>query len=167
MDAPRLKNKDIRRVVLRSVINSAGNCRRNRFGRGHAFLGRSTISGCALGGGQADFAPRTEREINLLNHLNKRLPHVSSEEILCGRGFRRIHEFLNPTVRHPSFDSSQSDAASEITQLALAQSCSACVEALEMWTEIYGAEAGNLALRTMAIGGVYVAGGMPQKFYRS
>lgn len=114
-------------------------------------------------GGQTDFAPRTDREIDLLRWLNKRLPHVSSEEIVSGRGFRRIHEFLNSTVRHPSFDALQGDAASEITQLALAKSCSVCMETLEMWTEIYGAEAGNLALRAMAVGGVYLAGGIAPK----
>jgi glucokinase len=66
-------------------------------------------------------------------------------------------------VRHPSFDALQGDAASEITQLALAKSCSVCMETLEMWTEIYGAEAGNLALRAMAVGGVYLAGGIAPK----
>jgi glucokinase len=114
-------------------------------------------------GGQADFAPRTEREIHLLNHMNQRLPHVSSEEILSGRGFRRIHEFLNRAVHHACFDAPGGDAASEIAKRALAQSCSVCVETLEMWTEIYGAEAGNLALRTLAIGGVYLAGGIAPK----
>ena len=51
-------------------------------------------------GGQADFAPRTDREMQLLSHLRLQLPHVSCEEIVSGRGFRRIHEFLNPAVRH-------------------------------------------------------------------
>jgi glucokinase len=115
-------------------------------------------------GGQADFAPRTEREIELLNYLNKQLPHVSSEDILSGRGFRRLHEFINHNVRHASFDgTSYDDAASEITQMALAQTCPVCVAALKMWTEIYGAEAGNLALRTLATGGIYLAGGIAPK----
>ena len=114
-------------------------------------------------GGQADFTPRTEIEIQLLIHLNKQLPHVSCEEIISGRGFRRIHEFLNPSLRHPSFDASESDAATEITLQGLAESCPVCVETLEVWTEAYGAEAGNLALRTLALGGVYVAGGIAPK----
>jgi glucokinase len=95
--------------------------------------------------------------------MNQRLPHVSTEEILSGRGFRRIHEFLNPAVHHPCFDAPGGDAASEITQRALARSCSVCVETLDVWTEIYGAEAGNLALRALAIGGVYLAGGIAPK----
>src|SRR6266436_499617 len=57
-------------------------------------------------GGQTDFAPRTEREIQLLSHLRVQLPQVSCEEIISGRGFRRIHEFLNPAVRHASFEAS-------------------------------------------------------------
>ncbi len=114
-------------------------------------------------GGQADFAPRTEIEIQMLIHLNKQLPHVSCEEIISGRGFRRIHEFLNPSLRHPSFDAPESDAAREITQQGLTESCPVCVETLEVWTEAYGAEAGNLALRTLALGGVYVAGGIAPK----
>jgi len=114
-------------------------------------------------GGQADFTPRTELEIQLLTHLDKRLPHVSCEEIVSGRGFRKIHEFLDPSLRHPSFDAPESDAARDITQRGLAQSCSVCAAALHMWTEAYGAEAGNMALRTLALGGVYVAGGIAPK----
>jgi glucokinase len=114
-------------------------------------------------GGLADFAARSDREFQLLCYLKKRLPHVCCEEILSGRGFLRIHEFLDPGVRHPSFDEPQADAASEITRRALAQTCPVCVEALDLWTEAYGAEAGNLALRTLAFGGVYVAGGIVSK----
>jgi glucokinase len=114
-------------------------------------------------GGQADFAPRTEREIQLLNYLRARLPHVSCEEIISGRGFRRIHEFLDASVRHPSFDAPDGDTASEITQRAVAQSCAVCVETLNFWIEIYGAVAGNFALQTLPLGGVYVAGGIAPK----
>jgi glucokinase len=114
-------------------------------------------------GGLADFAARTNREIQLLDYLKKRLPHVCNEEILSGRGFRRIHEFLNPGVKHPSFEDPDADAANDITRKALAQLCPVCVETLDLWTEAYGAEAGNLALRTLALGGVYVGGGIAPK----
>jgi len=114
-------------------------------------------------GGQADFAPRGELELQLLSHLNKSLPQVSCEEIISGRGFRRIHEFLNPSVRHESFDASDGDSAREITQRGSEQSCQVCVESLRLWIEAYGAEAGNMALRTVAFGGVYVAGGIAPK----
>jgi glucokinase len=114
-------------------------------------------------GGQADFAPRTDREIQLLSHLRAHLPHVSCEEIVSGRGFRRIHEFLNPSVRHASFESPEGNAASEITQRGLAQSCAVCEETLRFWTEIFGGVTGNFALQTMALGGIYIAGGIAVK----
>ena len=114
-------------------------------------------------GGQADFAPRTEREIQLRSHLRGQLPHVSCEEIVSGRGFRRIHEFLNSGVRHASFEGSEGNAASEITQLGLAQSCPVCVETLGFWTEIFGGVTGNFALQTMALDGIYIAGGIAVK----
>jgi glucokinase len=114
-------------------------------------------------GGQADFTPRTEIEIQLLIQLKRRFEHVSAEEILSGRGFPRIHEFLDPGLRHPSLDGPEGDAAREITERGLAQSCPVCSETLRLWTEAYGAEAGNMALRTLALGGVYVAGGIAPK----
>jgi glucokinase len=114
-------------------------------------------------GGQADFAPRTEREIQLLSHLRMQLPHVSCEEIVSGRGFRRIHEFLNSAMRHASFESPEANTAGEITQLGLAQSCPVCVETLGFWTEIFGGVTGNFVLQTMALGGIYIAGGIAVK----
>jgi glucokinase len=114
-------------------------------------------------GGQTDFAPRTEREIQLLIHLRMQLPQVSCEQIVSGRGFRRIHEFLNPAVRHESFDSPEGVASNEISQRGLTKSCSVCVETLRFWTEIFGAMTGNFALQTMALGGLYIAGGIAVK----
>jgi len=110
--------------------------------------------------GQGDFAPRNEREIGLLRHLQSRLDHVSWEEVISGRGFRRIHEFLDPSVRHLSFESSEGDSAGEITQKGLEKTCPICLETLAMWTEIYGAAAGNFALQSLALGGIYIAGGI-------
>ena len=111
----------------------------------------------------ADFAPSTEREIDLLRFLKKRLPSVCAEEVLSGRGFLAIHEFLDPAVRQASFDGMKSDAAREITQNALGQSCPICVETLDVWVSAYGSEAGNLALRVLAFAGIYVAGGIAVK----
>jgi glucokinase len=114
-------------------------------------------------GGSADFAPRTEREIQLLHFLKKRLHRVSCEEIFSGRGFRKLHEFLNPAVVHPTFGEAKGASASEITQNALAGTCPVCVEVLDWWIDAFGAEAGNLALRVLAYGGVYFAGGIVLK----
>jgi glucokinase len=114
-------------------------------------------------GGHSDFAPHTEQQIELLRYMRRRYPQVSWELILSGRGFRTIHEFLNPSVIHPSFEDPGADPAPEITKLGLAKECPVCVDTLDLWTEIYGAEAGNLALKVLALGGVYVAGGIAVK----
>jgi len=118
-------------------------------------------------GGAADFAPRTECEIRLLQYLKKHdLTRVSCEEVFSGRGFRRIHEFLNPALRHSVFDESSGDSAREITQNAMSGTCEVCVETLDFWIDAFGAEAGNLALRVLAYGGVYLAGGITLKILR-
>jgi glucokinase len=121
--------------------------------------------------GQADFAPRTERELQLLRHLRRHFQHVSCEEVISGRGFRHIHEFLDPATVHASFGTSSgaasesqgSNPTAEIVERGLAKSCAVCVETLDFWTEMFGGVTGNFALQTMALGGVYIAGGIPAK----
>jgi len=134
-------------------------------GLGEAFLfwsGDRYVVGSSEGG-HSDFAPRTEREIELLRFMKKRNEFVSVELILSGRGFRIIHEFLDSGVRHASFDGHEDDAPAEITRLGLAGQCAVCVQTLDLWVDIYGAEAGNLALKVFARGGVWVAGGIAVK----
>ncbi|MGB2621703.1 MAG: glucokinase [Candidatus Acidiferrum sp.] len=114
-------------------------------------------------GGSADFAPRTDREIQLLHSLKKRLPRVSCEEIFSGRGFRKLHEFLDSSIVHATFAEPEAASASEITQNALTGACPVCVQTLDWWIDAFGAEAGNLALRVLAYGGVYFAGGIVLK----
>ncbi|MGC1618727.1 MAG: glucokinase [Candidatus Acidiferrum sp.] len=114
-------------------------------------------------GGHSDFAPHTEQQIELLRFMRRRYPQVSWELILSGRGFRTIHEFLAPNVIHASFEDPGTDPAPEITQLGLSKQCSVCADTLDLWTAIYGSEAGNLALKVLALGGVYVAGGIAVK----
>ena len=114
-------------------------------------------------GGHSDFAPHTDEQIELLKFMRKRYPQVSWELILSGRGFRTIHEFLSSTVKHSVFDDPEADPAPFITKSALAKECPVCVQTLDLWTVIYGAEAGNLALKVLALGGVYVAGGIAVK----
>jgi glucokinase len=114
-------------------------------------------------GGHSDFSPRTDQQIELLKFMRHRYPQVSWELILSGRGFRTLHEFIAPSVKHPIFDDPDADPAPFITKSALDRSCPVCVEALDLWTSIYGAEAGNLALKVLALGGVYVAGGIAVK----
>ena len=114
-------------------------------------------------GGHSDFAPHTEQQIELLRFMRRRYAQVSWELILSGRGFRTIHEFLSSTVKHASFEDPDADPAPEITGHALDNSCPICVETVNLWVSMYGAEAGNLALKVLALGGVYVAGGIAVK----
>jgi glucokinase len=114
-------------------------------------------------GGHSDFAPHSEQQIELLRFMRRRYPQVSFELILSGRGFRTIHEFLDAKANHASFDDPDSDPAPEITRCGLQRTCPVCVATLDLWTDIYGAEAGNLALKVLALGGVYVAGGIAVK----
>jgi glucokinase len=95
--------------------------------------------------------------------MKKTQESVSWEMVISGRGFQLLHEFLAPTVRHSGFDSPDYDPAPEITQQALEGSCSACIKTLDLWVSLYGAEAGNLALKTLALGGMYVSGGIITK----
>lgn len=114
-------------------------------------------------GGHSDYAPHTDQQAELLKFMRKRYPQVSWELILSGRGFRTIHEFLSSSVKHPIFDDPDADPAPFITKAGLAKQCPVCVQTLDLWTEIYGSEAGNLALKVLALGGVYVAGGIAIK----
>jgi glucokinase len=117
----------------------------------------------ATEGGHADFAPHTEPQADLWRYVKARNEFVSTEMLLSGRGFRTIHEFLNPTARHAEFDDLAADPAPQITRRALAGECPTCVAAVDLWIEIYGSEAGNLAVRSVARGGIFVAGGIAVK----
>jgi len=114
-------------------------------------------------GGHADLSPRTEEEIELWRFLKRSNEFVSAELVLSGRGFLSVHEFLDASVRHPSFDAPGADPAPENTRLGLAGTCPVCVRTLDLWAAMYGAEAGNLALKVLARGGVWVAGGIAPK----
>jgi len=119
------------------------------------------VSPCEAG--QTDFAPASEEEITLLKFLRGRMPRVSTEEIVSGRGFRIIHEALFPEVQHPFFDDPSLDAAANITRQAFGKTCAACERTLHIWTRAYGSEAGNMALRSLPYGGVYIGGGIALK----
>ena len=113
--------------------------------------------------GHADFAPNTEQQAELWKFLKARHEFVQVELVLSGKGFQRVHEFLDPSVRHPGFDDPAIDPAPEITRRGLSGECPVCAATLNLWVEIYGSEAGNLALRAVARGGIYVAGGIALK----
>lgn len=107
----------------------------------------------ATEGGHADFAPRNDREIELLRFLQKKFGHVSYERILSGSGLVLLQQFLVGRSRKKRLF-----APEEISKRALMESDSLCVEAVRCFLSVYGAEAGNLALKHFASGGLYISG---------
>lgn len=124
-------------------------------------------------GGHADFAPRGVLEMELLQYLMKAYGrHVSYERVLSGQGLKNIYDFLvagrkgqAPARLRKGFESG--DAASLIAQEAMRGSNRDCALAIELFASIYGAEAGNLALKCMASAGVYVGGGIAPKILKA
>jgi glucokinase len=119
-------------------------------------------------GGHCDFAPRTELEIELLRYLVARFGHVSFERIVSGPGLVNVYNFLRDTHRgeEPQWltdELAQGDQAATISRAAVAGKNVLAEHALDLWISIYGAEAGNLALKLMATGGVFLGGGIAPK----
>ncbi len=120
-------------------------------------------------GGHADFAPHTPLELDLLRYLLARFDHVSYERVCAGIGIRNIYDFLKDshfaaeTPAVAAAISQAADATPIIIQTGLAGGCQLCQATLDTFVSILGAEAGNLALKMMATGGVYLGGGIPPK----
>lgn len=122
----------------------------------------------ACEGGHCSFAPENEIEIQLLRYLKKQYDHVSYERILSGPGFTRLYQFLieegiekeSPKVR-AAF--SQKDPNLVITEMGISGEDEACLRALEIFVSIYGGEAANLALQMLAVGGIFIGGGIAPK----
>ena len=120
-------------------------------------------------GGHADFAPRDDREIELLRYLREQAGgHVSYEHVLSGPGIHNIYLFLRDRGYYPeppwlARTIEAGDPNAVIAQQGLVGDQPLCSAALEMFCSIYGGEAGNLALRYVALGGVFVGGGIAPK----
>ena len=120
-------------------------------------------------GGHCDFAPTDETQAALLQWLMKRFPeHVSFERVLSGPGIFTLYEFLRDSgsAPEPAFMQSlpdDADRSAAISEGALHKHDPLCTETLRLFVRIYGAEAGNLALKSMATGGVYLGGGIAPK----
>jgi glucokinase len=117
-------------------------------------------------GGHADYAPRNEDEIDLLRFLKQKYNgRISQERVVTGPGLTNIYEFLREVrgVDEPNWLAGRmaaEDPNAVITELALAAKSEICEKALDMFVSAYGAEAGNLALKLLSVGGVYVGGGI-------
>lgn len=119
-------------------------------------------------GGHTDFAPTNKKQILLLEHLIERFGHVSYERVVSGVGLVTIYEFLrayrqkdeNSQLRQAMMDG---DPAAAISLFANDRADSLASESLDLFIQIYGAQAGNLALTVTPRGGLYLAGGIAAK----
>lgn len=119
-------------------------------------------------GGHCDFAPDTDEEIRLLQFLRNKLGHVSWERVVSGMGLANLYRFVlvDQKATEPAWLTTQlksENAGVVITRSALDHTFEPCVAAMRLFVHLYGAEAGNLALKAMATGGVYIGGGIGPK----
>jgi len=133
-------------------------------GLGEAYLVRDgdRLLASPTEAGHADFAPRSPRELALLAFLMGRFGRVDYERVLSGPGLVNIHGFVH-AAPCPTLAGDAGDQAARISAAALEGTCAGCVETLALFVSMLGAEAGNMALRTVATGGVYLGGGIPPK----
>lgn len=119
-------------------------------------------------GGHCDFAPRNTVEIDLLSYLLKHYKRVSFERVLSGPGLMNVYRFFEESEQSEEMGQiserfTKEDPAGVISELALTRQSERCIKALDLFVSLYGAEAGNLALKTLATGGVYIGGGIAPK----
>jgi glucokinase len=117
-------------------------------------------------GGHTDYAPRNEDEIDLLRFLKQKYNgRISFERVVSGQGLTNIYDFLREVrgVEEPAWLAkriAEEDPNAVITELAMAAKSEICEKATDMFVSAYGAEAGNLALKVLSVGGLYVGGGI-------
>jgi glucokinase len=119
-------------------------------------------------GGHASFAPTDSIGDELLMFLRKEHGHVSWERVLSGMGMKNLYRFFRQRSgrAEPDWLGAQllhGDLGAVVTQAGLAAKDPVCVDALDCFTRNYGSEAGNLALKMLALGGVYIGGGIAPK----
>ncbi len=120
-------------------------------------------------GGHADFAPGNELELALHGYLMKKFGHVSCERVLSGPGIKNIYDFLRDSKieQEPQWLKDELDRAPDpavlISQYGLEGKAAICDRTLDIFASAYGSEAGNLALRILAVNGVFVSGGIAGK----
>jgi glucokinase len=157
-------NKGIRNAKGNMAIISAG----TGLGEAGLYWDGEVHRPFASEGGHADFAPRNHLEMELLNYSMNRYRRVSYERLVSGPGLVNVYQFLRDTGKgkEPAWLTEQmrdGDPAPIISQHGLEGKNLLCLQALEIFVSLYGAEAGNLALKLMATGGVYLGGGIAPK----
>jgi glucokinase len=120
-------------------------------------------------GGHAAFAPTSPRQIDLLMYWLKRMDHVSYERLCSGLGIPNIYRYLSDSgdYEEPEWLRKALVEAADPTPLivsaAVEETAEICVQTLDLFMEILGGEAANLALKVLATGGVYIGGGIPPR----
>jgi glucokinase len=135
-------------------------------GLGQAYLHRRNgrLVPAPSEGGHADFAARTDREAELVRMLRERYGRAEVEQVLSGQGLVNLHRLTHRGGECLVVgDLDSPDAPAAISKAGLGGRCQGCAEALRMFASAYGAEAGNLALRGLALAGIYVGGGIAPK----
>lgn len=139
-------------------------------GLGEGFLVRSGLTEAFLPseGGHADFAPRTEREIGFLRFMLRFHKRVSIERAVSGPGIGNLFRYVIDSGILPSEEVAQEVAAGGdvpeiVSRHTLAGDCPASAESMDIFLNLFGAEAGNLALKILPTGGVYIVGGVAAK----
>lgn len=113
--------------------------------------------------GHADFAARTEREVDVLRSLTQRFGRAEVEQVVSGPGLVNLHRVTHAGPCLAVGDDPGGEAPAQIATAALERRCRGCMDALALFVDAYGAETGNVALRCLATGGVYVGGGIAPK----
>jgi glucokinase len=113
--------------------------------------------------GHADFAARTEREVDVLRSLTQLFGRAEIEHVVSGPGLVNLHRVTHAAPCLAVEDETSGDAPAQIAAAALERRCRGCMDALGLFVDAYGAETGNVALRCLATGGVYVGGGIAPK----
>lgn len=116
-------------------------------------------------GGHADFAPTNEQEVALWQYLKKKYGHVSYERVLSGPGLEHLFWFLVES-KHRKDHLEGEEIPRQITEKGLSGESATCQEVLDWFAMLYGAEAGNLALKFLAVGGVFIGGGIAPKILK-
>jgi glucokinase len=119
-------------------------------------------------GGHADFAPRTDLEIDLFKFLRREFGRVSYERVVSGPGLYNIYRFLVASDGTPEPEwlrarMESGDPSAAVSEAALERGDPRSAQALDIFVSVYGAEAGNLALKALAVGGIFVGGGIAPK----
>ena len=157
-------NKGIPRKNGNMCLLSAG----TGLGESIIFFDGKRYRPSASEGGHTDFAPRNKIEIDLLNYLITKYGRISYERILSGPGLLNVYNFFKDTAYQntPSWLQDRlkkEDPSAVISEIGMSKKDECCEKALDLFVSIYGAEAGNLALTSLATAGVFIGGGIAPK----